>query len=89
MRSLPSRSDYVSAERASAERPEPAHRNALARCARATPSRSFMSTDATLTSKGQTTIPNEIRDSLHMKEGDRITFTFRTGVKRKTACQSQ
>jgi AbrB family looped-hinge helix DNA binding protein len=35
-----------------------------------------MSTDATLTSKGQTTIPKEIRDSLNMKTGDRITFTL-------------
>jgi antitoxin PrlF len=35
-----------------------------------------MSTDATLTSKGQTTIPKEIRDSLHMKEGDLMTFTL-------------
>jgi antitoxin PrlF len=35
-----------------------------------------MSTDATLTSKGQTTIPKEIRDSLNMKEGDRMTFTL-------------
>jgi AbrB family looped-hinge helix DNA binding protein len=35
-----------------------------------------MSTDATLTSKGQTTIPKEIRDSLHMEEGDRMTFTL-------------
>lgn len=35
-----------------------------------------MTTDATLTSKGQTTIPKEIRDSLHMKTGDRITFTL-------------
>lgn len=35
-----------------------------------------MSTDATLTSKGQTTIPKEIRDGLHMKEGDRMTFTL-------------
>jgi AbrB family looped-hinge helix DNA binding protein len=33
-------------------------------------------TDATLTSKGQTTIPKEIRDSLGMKSGDRITFTL-------------
>lgn len=35
-----------------------------------------MGTDATLTSKGQTTIPKPIRDSLGMKAGDRITFTL-------------
>jgi antitoxin PrlF len=35
-----------------------------------------MSTDATLTSKGQTTIPKPIRDELRMKAGDRITFTL-------------
>ena len=35
-----------------------------------------MTTAATLTSKGQTTIPKEIRDSLGMKPGDRMTFTL-------------
>lgn len=35
-----------------------------------------MSNDATLTSKGQTTIPKDIRDSLSMKTGDRMTFTL-------------
>ena len=35
-----------------------------------------MTAEATLNSKGQTTIPKEIRDSLHMKTGDRMTFTL-------------
>lgn len=35
-----------------------------------------MSNNATLTSKGQTTIPKDIRDSLSMKTGDRMTFTL-------------
>jgi antitoxin PrlF len=35
-----------------------------------------MSNEATLTSKGQTTIPKAIRDSLSMKTGDRMTFTL-------------
>ncbi len=35
-----------------------------------------MTTAATLTSKGQTTIPKEIRDSLGMKAGDQIAFTL-------------
>jgi AbrB family looped-hinge helix DNA binding protein len=33
-------------------------------------------TEATLTSKGQTTIPKSIRDTLGMKAGDRMTFTL-------------
>ncbi len=35
-----------------------------------------MNNDSTLTSKGQTTIPKDIRDSLNMKTGDRMTFTL-------------
>ena len=35
-----------------------------------------MTIEGTLTSKGQTTIPKEIRDSLGMKPGDRMTFTL-------------
>lgn len=35
-----------------------------------------MPNGATLTSKGQTTIPKEIRDSLSMNPGDRMTFTL-------------
>jgi AbrB family looped-hinge helix DNA binding protein len=38
--------------------------------------RGMMTTDATLTSKGQMTIPKAIRDSLGMKTGDRMTFTL-------------
>ena len=35
-----------------------------------------MSTKSTLTSKGQTTVPKAIRESLRLKSGDRITFTL-------------
>jgi antitoxin PrlF len=35
-----------------------------------------MGTESTLTTKGQTTIPKDIRDSLGLKSGDRITFTM-------------
>jgi len=38
-----------------------------------------MNADATLTSKGQTTIPKVIRDTLAMKPGDRLTFTLMPG----------
>jgi antitoxin PrlF len=33
-------------------------------------------TESTLTSKGQTTIPKEIRESLSIKPGDRMAFTL-------------
>lgn len=35
-----------------------------------------MTAKSTLTSKGQTTIPKEIRDELHMRAGDQMTFTL-------------
>ena len=35
-----------------------------------------MSTESTVTSKGQTTIPKDIRDGLGLKPGDRITFAM-------------
>lgn len=35
-----------------------------------------MSANATLTSKGRTTIPKQIRDRLGMKPGNRMTFTL-------------
>lgn len=35
-----------------------------------------MTIAATLTSKGQTTIPKEVRDGLGVKVGDQLTFTL-------------
>ncbi len=35
-----------------------------------------MTTITTLTSKGQTTIPKDIREGLGMKAGDQMTFTL-------------
>lgn len=32
-------------------------------------------TDSTITSKGQVTIPKQVRDRLGVKAGDRVTFT--------------
>lgn len=48
-----------------------------------------MSTDSTLTSKGQTTVPKDIRESLGMKSGDRMTFTHAAGWYRAYARQEQ
>jgi antitoxin PrlF len=36
----------------------------------------MMASDATLTSKGQMTVPKAIRDSLGLKAGDRMTLTL-------------
>ena len=33
---------------------------------------------STLTSKGQTTIPKEVRDHLHLQSGDQIDFIIRS-----------
>ena len=32
---------------------------------------------STITSKGQTTIPKDVRDRLHLKAGDRVEFVVR------------
>jgi AbrB family looped-hinge helix DNA binding protein len=43
--------------------------------------------NATLTSKGQTTIPKEIREALGLKPGDKIQFTrLANGVVTMRAC---
>ena len=39
-----------------------------------------MSTDATLTSKGQTTIPKELRDALGIREGTPLRWKLENGV---------
>jgi antitoxin PrlF len=36
-----------------------------------------LSVVAKITSKGQVTIPKEVRDALHLKSGDRIAFDLR------------
>ncbi len=45
---------------------------------------------ATLTSKGQVTIPKKIRDKLNLKPGDKINFDIETGgeVKLSTSGRS-
>jgi antitoxin PrlF len=34
---------------------------------------------ATITSKGQITLPKEVRDHFHLGEGDRVEFVIETG----------
>jgi len=36
---------------------------------------------STITSKGQITVPKEVRDHLHLKEGDRVEFLIEAGGK--------
>lgn len=33
--------------------------------------------NATITSKGQVTIPKDVRDALHLRAGDRVSFVVR------------
>jgi len=35
---------------------------------------------STLTSDGQTTVPKEVREALHLEEGDRLTWEVREGT---------
>ncbi|MCZ7584950.1 MAG: AbrB/MazE/SpoVT family DNA-binding domain-containing protein [Deltaproteobacteria bacterium] len=35
--------------------------------------------DATITSKGQVTIPKKVREALHLRPGDKISFVVRNG----------
>ena len=37
---------------------------------------------ATLTSKGQLTVPKDVRDRLGLKSGDRVVFEFEDGIVR-------
>jgi len=34
---------------------------------------------STLTSDGQTTVPKEVRETLHLEEGDKLTWAIRDG----------
>lgn len=43
---------------------------------------------ATITSKGQVTVPKPIRDSLHLRPGDKLNFLFDEGELRVTPVKS-
>ena len=43
---------------------------------------------ATITSKGQVTVPKRIRDSLHLRPGDRLNFLLDDGELRVTPVKS-
>ena len=46
--------------------------------------------ESKLTSKGQTTIPKEVRDALHLKAGDAISYVVRPdgGIELRAAAES-